>query len=554
MAAIILALGFFLIYPIAYIALSSFNTASHIFLDFEWGLDNWRQAWNEPRIVPALLHTFLIWGMTAAISLPVAVAIAWILARTNVRWSHGMEFLFWISFMMPGIAVTIAWIALLDPRIGMLNTAIELIPSVEDGPFNIYSVAGIVWVHLMANGIATKVMLLTPAFRNMDYAMEEAARVSGATNLGTMLRVTIPLMSSPIILVMAFQMLRIFQSFETEQLLGPPFGFYVYATLVYDFLKGDEIEFGQATVLGLVTMLIIVFIIPLQRWIVKRRRYTTITGGFRPGLIDLGRARPLVSGSLILLLFLLTLGPFILMVMGSFMLRMGYFHLTPVFTMMHWETIFENPLFWTALRTTLTLAFTASVLSPLLFSLLAYILVRTTWRGRTVLDSVIWSSGLLPGILSGLGLLIMVLGTPGLSVLYGTIWILIIVVVLSGKVTGVNIMKGSIIQVGFDLEDAARIAGASWLETYVRVWIPLLTPTLVMLSVINFVSAAGATSSVILLASTETMTLSILALDFAQRSGGSEIASIISTLMVLLSVGAALIARAIGMKIGIQHR
>ena len=89
----------------------------------------------------------------------------------------------------------------------------------------------------MANGISIKVMLLTPAFRNMDSAMEEAARVGGATNFRTMLRVTLPLMVSPMALVFALQLLRIFQSFETEFLLGQPFGFYVFSTKIFDLVR-----------------------------------------------------------------------------------------------------------------------------------------------------------------------------------------------------------------------------------------------------------------------------------------------------------------------------
>jgi ABC-type glycerol-3-phosphate transport system permease component len=55
----------------------------------------------------------------------------------------------------------------------------------------------------MGHGIAIKVMLLTPAFRNMDASLEEAARASGAGTLRTMMRVTLPLMISPMVLVFA---------------------------------------------------------------------------------------------------------------------------------------------------------------------------------------------------------------------------------------------------------------------------------------------------------------------------------------------------------------
>ena len=97
-----------------------------------------------------------------------------------------------MSFVMPAMATTMGWIFLLDPRMGLLNRLAEALPFIDQGPFNIYGLPGIVWAHLMGNGISQKVMLLTPAFRNMDLALEEAAAVSGASKLRAMMRVTLP--------------------------------------------------------------------------------------------------------------------------------------------------------------------------------------------------------------------------------------------------------------------------------------------------------------------------------------------------------------------------
>ena len=104
--------------------------------------------------------------------------------------------------------------------------------------------------------------------------------------------------------------------------------------------------------------------------------------------------------------------------------------------------------------------------------------MRTRLPGRGALDLMIWSAGAIPGILAGLGLLWVFIGTPGLNFLFGTIWALIIVVLLQGKTTGVNIMKGVLVQVGADMEEAARVSGAGWLRTYFLIWLPLLMPTL----------------------------------------------------------------------------
>jgi iron(III) transport system permease protein len=146
------------------------------------------------------------------------------------------------------------------------------------------------------------------------------------------------------------------------------------------------------------------------------------------------------------------------------------------------------------------------------------------------------------------------LGTPGLDVLYGTIWALCLVVLLQGKTTGVNIMKGVFVQIGPDMEEAARVAGAGWTKTYFRIWLPLLMPTLALLAVLNFTSAAGATAPLILLASRETMTLSLLALEFSSPGiNNREAASIISLFIIVLTIAGALAVRALSLRFGLRH-
>jgi len=553
MAVVLLSLGYFLIWPVVLLLINSFNTAADWFVEpRRWGLRHWQNAFQRPGLLGSLGNSLLIWSLNVATSFPIGITIAWLLARTKIPFSHTLEFLFWVSYMVPALPTTIAWITLLDPDIGLINVGLTKLGLFEQGPFNIFSVPGIVFANLMGHGIALKVMLLTPAFRNMDATLEEAARVGGAGNLRTLLRITLPLMISPLILVFALQLLRVFQSFETEYLLGMPFGFYVYSTKIYTLIRDATPNYGEATVLASLTLLLIGLIIPLQRWILERRRYTTITGSFKPGLIDLGRWNTVAFGVIAFLLALLTIGPALVLLMGSFMTRIGYFVLG--FTVDHWKVVLNDAVFIKALWSTLILGITAAVASPLLFSIIAYIVVRTRLPGRGSLDLMVWVSGAIPGILAGLGLLWVFLGTPVLNFLFGTIWALIIVVILQGNTYGVNIMKGVFVQVGADMEEAARVSGAGWVRTYFRIWLPLLMPTMILLAVMNFVNAAGATRSIILLAYRDTMTLSLMALELSSVAvSNREAASIISIFIIVLTVAGALLVRALGRGLGLRH-
>src|SRR5919206_3311622 len=194
MPVLIAALGFYVVYPLLLILLNSFNIA-RIAEPARYGLDNWVAAFSQPRVLQSLGNTVLVYVLYTGIGFPIAVLIAWALARLRIPFAHGLEFLFWVSYMLPSLFTTIGWMMLLDPDLGLLNVGIRrLIPGLSTGPFNIFSVPGIVWAHLMSTVISSMVMLLTPAFRNMDSSYEEAGRASGASNLMTMLRITLPMM------------------------------------------------------------------------------------------------------------------------------------------------------------------------------------------------------------------------------------------------------------------------------------------------------------------------------------------------------------------------
>ena len=117
-----------------------------------------------------------------------------------------------------------------------------------------------------------------------------------------------------------------------------------------------------------------------------------------------------------------------------------------------------------------------------------------------------------------------------------------------------NVMKGVFVQVGSDMEEAARVSGAGWMRTYFQIWLPLLMPSLMLLAVMNFVSAAGATGSIILLASRDTMTLSLMALELSSIAvSNREAASIISIFIIGFTMTGALIIRYFGLRLGVRH-
>jgi iron(III) transport system permease protein len=548
MVFLILALGSYLVYPLFLILLNSFNVG-RIGQPAVYSLQAWADAWSSPGLLQSLRNTFAVAFWYQAIAFPVGVVLAWALARTNVPWARGWEFMFWLSFFLPSLATILGWILLLDPRVGLVNQAMGGLGL----SFNIYSFWGIVWVHLMSHAVSSTVMLLTPAFRNMDAALEEASWISGATNWRTALRITLPIMTPPLVIVFMLALVRLFESFEIELLLGVPFGFYVYSTKIVDLVREHPPELAQATALGSITLVLLMFAAPVQRWLTTRREYVTVSGRMRSSPIQIGRWRWAVFGLFALVAVLLVLVPLVSVLLASFMTRFGFFDLPRPWTLANWQRAFADPVFGRSLTNTLLLGGAAAIVGPLLLCGVAYVVVRArSVRGRGLLDLLLWIPSVIPGALAGLGLLWMFLGVPFLNPLYGTIFLLVIASIMSGITLATQVLKASLLQLGRELEDASRMSGASWPITYVHIVLPILAPTLVVVGTLKFLFAANATSSIILLATSETRPLSLLTLDYV-REGLRESAAVTSLIIASLTTALALIARRFGLNLGLRN-
>jgi iron(III) transport system permease protein len=536
--------------PILFLIINSFQLAQPGHPPV-WGLRAWQNAFSNRDTWMAIWNSLRLYLATSVISWPIAICLAWVLGRTDIPGKNPIEFLFWLSFFLPSLTVVMGWITLIDPTSGLLNQAVRKLPFVDAarGPFNIYSFWGLVWVHLGQDAIALKTILLIPAFRNLDTSMEEASRLSGAGVLLTLRRVVIPLMGPSIIITALLGFVRLWQTFETELILGIPQGFYVYGTKIYDFLNQDTPEYGQATVLAVLVIAATLPLMILQRRFSVGRSYETVTGRSRFSPTPLGRARWPVFAVVIAIALFVSILPMIAVTMATFMKVFGHFEVAQPWTLAHWTEVLHDSTFFQALRNTLVVAGGAAVLGAAISTLVAYILVRTPFRLRAALDVITWLPFALPGMLIGLGMLLVVLDF--FKPLYGTIPLLVIVTVVSSITVGVQVIKSNMVQLGTELEEASRLSGASWLYTMRRVVLPPLAPVLVLAATLNFVSASRDVSNIILLASGRSVTLALLQVDY-MLTPRWESATVVAVIMTLVSTGVALAARACNLRLGIR--
>jgi iron(III) transport system permease protein len=135
--------------------------------------------------------------------------------------------------------------------------------------------------------------------------------------------------------------------------------------------------------------------------------------------------------------------------------------------------------------------------------------------------------------------------------LYGGIALMMLAMVIAGMTLGTQILKSTLLQLGAALEEAARTCGASWWYGFRHIIVPILMPTLVLVGVINFIAASRDIASVALLASNSSKTLSLLQLDY-MVDGRWEDAAVVSVVVMLLTTGAAFLARLFGLRLGVR--
>ena len=550
MIVLIVVVGFLVLTPLFLMILNSFQTARPG-QPIVWGVEGWVKAFSTPGIVKAIINTFNLAITRQTIALVIGSFFAWLIARTDIPMKGTLEFFFWLSFFLPALPEAMGWILLLDPKYGLLNQGLMGL-GVSQPLFNIYSFWGIVWAH-MGGTISVKVMLLAPAFRNLDAALEEASKISGASGWHTFFHIVIPVMMPAILVTTILGLIRSLEAFEIELLLGTPIGLQVYSTKIHELVTWEPPQFAPAMALSTVFLGILLLMVALQRRYIANRNYETVTGrGFSVRRTPLGRWRYPAFALVLCFAMVVTIVPTSLLLLGTFMKLFGFFSIADPWTLDNWRATLTDPVLLRSLWNTLAIGLGSGVIGVLFFAVIAYMIVKTRNAGRWLLDFLSWLPWSIPGILLGVALLWTFLQTKIFLPIYGTIYLLMIAMVIKSMPFGTQMIKSVLIQLGSDLEEASKVCGGTWFHTFRRVILPLAMPALITVGLVGFISAARDISTVVLLGSGKSRTLSLLMLDFA-AGAEFEKATVVAVIIVGLVVGAALSARALGGQVGVRE-
>jgi iron(III) transport system permease protein len=283
----------------------------------------------------------------------------------------------------------------------------------------------------------------------------------------------------------------------------------------------------------MVLVAITLCLVVLQRRVLAGRAYTSVTGrSYQPTPTDLGPWRWLTFGLVAAYFLVFGVAPILVLLITSFMQVSGFFA-PELLTLRVWAKVLTSTSLVTSIQNTVLVGVSAATLGVVLAALASYLITRLQWSGRPTMDTLVWLPIAVPGLVLALGLLWAYVGLP----IYGTIWILVLAYVIRGLPTSSRFFTSTMVQISAELEEASRVHGATWLQTFLRIWQPLLRPALAGAWIFLFVIAVRALDAALLLTGPSSEVLSVSIFQQASRGDGSAASAlaIIQTGIILIA-------------------
>lgn len=539
--------------PLFFLLWQSFRTPQTAAVDAVWTLANFAQAYGTGGNYRLFLTSLQFASGTAFFAFVIGTTLAWINERTNTPFKGLVFALSLIPLVIPSILFTVAWILLASPQIGIINLALQGWLGLEQPPFDIYSLPGMIWV----DGLHYSPMaflLMTAAFRAMDPSLEESATMSGAGVLQVVRRVTLPMTWPAVVATILILFIRAIEAFEVPALLGLPVGIEVFTSAIYQAVHRYPSQIGLAAAYAIALLLITsVGVYFVSRLSGRGSKYATMTGkGFRPRQIDLGNWRWFTGALFVAYFLLIVVLPFAVLVWSSFQ----RFYAVPSaealqnLTLDPYRFIFNYPNLLRTVGNSLLLSFSAATIVMLVTSVVCWIVVKTQIRGRWLLDNVASLPIVFPGLVLGLSIMIFYLNVD--IGIYGTIWIMLIAYVTRFMPYGLRYSTASMVQIHKELEESAAMCGASWTATFRRVILPLLKPGLLAGWIYVMIVSVRELSTSILLYSPDTQVISIVIWELWENGQYVEL-SALGVLFIISLFVLVLATQWIGRRYGIKE-
>jgi len=540
---LVVLLGIILILLILPPTLFLINTSFHT-TKLDGSFDQFTQRYYQqllasPYFAISLFNTVVYAIGSSIIALALGIIQALIVERTN---TPGRNYVFLgavISLAIPHVLYVVAWLLLLG-RNGPVNGLIEHVIGISGPAFNVYSIWGMVLIEGVGFAPLT-FLLMSAVLRSTDATFEDAAMVSGAGPFATFRAITLRLSLPGVTALLLLIFIRAFESFEVPALVGLAGNVNVLTTNIYQSSKViSPPNQGEAAAYAVCLLLIVVLLLWWYGRLARHaHRYQTITGrGYRPRLIDIGRARYLATAVLLLIFTLVIALPVATLVFTS--LQPFYEGITAEsfgrLTLENYNVILEPGSFRDSVANTLVLgAATATLVVP--FTALCAWAAARRWPGAWFLDQLATTPLAFPAIVMSVAFLQVFVNLP--LPLYGTLLSIVIASAVRYLPYGMRYAYAGVLQIHAELEDAAIAAGARPASVFIRVILPLVSTALVSCWLFVFMLTVQSVALPLLLVGPGTELVAVTLFDSWQNGQVTELAAMGVTWLTFVSIVAA---------------
>lgn len=503
-------------------------------------LDHFSEALGRRLYLQALWNSLVLGAWTAVLSVVIGLPMAWAVGRTNAPAKRFVHLTAVVAYITPPYLTAIAFVNLFGPNAGLVNRFMRETLGLPALTFDVFSMAGLVLVTVL-HTFPFVYLLAASALESVDASMEESAQVLGAGRWRTAALITAPLVAPAILSGALIAFVNAIALFGSQAIIGLPGRVYTLPTRIYALFDHPP-QYGLASAMSLIFVAITVAALALQRRYLARRSYVTVGGkGSRPQLVSLGPARWGVFAFCAVVFVLAVLAPYVTLFAVSLSKSWGLQFWQNLTLANYRFILFEYDVTRRAIWNSLLLASAAATAAVLLGSLIGWIDLRTSLRGRKLLDYASLIPLGLPGIVVAVALIQFWLRLP--LPIYGTL--LIILLAYTGRYIplGVRASSAAFRQIDPALEETARVTGAGWLRTFGAVTLPLARPGLFAGWLLVFVPALQELSASILLFSSESITLAVAVYNLYETGYLEAVSALAIVTMVIITLAVVVAAR-----------
>lgn len=519
----IAALVAIVVYPLLYLLKFSLTAE-----DGSFSLQTFAAVFSEPGMLQATLNSLLLVAIVVVASTLLGTLLAWLVARTDIPFKGLITTAAGISFVIPTFITVIAWIFLAAPNSGVLNQFLLQTLGLSSPPFNIISFGGLALIETVHLYPLTFFSVLA-ALRNVDVSHEQAARVLGAGRVGTLLTITLPLVLPAILASSILVMLDTLSSFGAPSVIGTMANFSVLTTKLYDLLTFPP-RLNLAAAVAVPIVLYTLICLWVQRKLISGDDYRSIGGkSSAEQLIPLTRWRWPLTLLVLGIIFVTAVLPLLGLLLLSSIKVLGMPIDAANLGISHYQSLLDQS-FGTldSVQNSLWLSLVCATLCVLLAIACAWIVERTRLPGKSAVTVLIMISYGFPSIAFGVGIML-----GYLDLFYGTLTLLLIAYVAKQLPVAFVLIRTALKQISVDLEEAARIVGASWLRSIWDITLPLLKISVVIGWVMVFSLSIRELSMSVLLAQADTQVMSTVILQYI-ADGNIEVAAALSAIIVAI--------------------